>query len=80
MAGTALEEHPGADGLPDGLRPGREGGRRLLLVPGVRLVHDGTEGGTEVDCGLVALAATLASVVAVRGGYQVDETEMRNFK
>ena len=80
MAGTALEEHPGADRLPDGLRPGGEGGWRLLVVPGLRLVHDGAEGGTEVDCGPVALAPALAGVVAVRRGHQVDETEIRNFR
>ena len=55
MARTSLEKHPGTDGLPDGLRPGGEGGRIWLELPGVRLVHDGTEGWGDVDCGSVTL-------------------------
>ena len=55
MTRTSLEKHPGTDGLPDGLRPGGEGGRIWLELPGVRLVHDGTEGRGDVDCGSVTL-------------------------
>ena len=76
MAGTALEKHPGTDCLPYRLGPGGEGGRGWQCVPGVGLLHDGAEGGAEVDRGPVALTTHhLAGVVTVRRGHQVDVTE-----
>ena len=78
MAWTSLEEQPGTDRLPYRLGPGGEGGLSWLEVPGVGLVHDGTEGRAEVDRGPVALSAPgMAIVVTVRLSHQVDETEIR---
>ena len=76
MAWTSLEKHPGTDGLPDGLSPGWEGGRCWPEVPGVRLVHDGTEGRAEMNRGSVALPTLgLAHVGPVRPGHEVHETK-----
>ena len=81
MTRTSLEKHPGTDRLPYGLRPGGEGGRRWLEVPGVSLGHDRTESRAEMDRAPVALTSTpsLAGVVTARltHPHQVDETKMR---